>query len=277
VPAPIDLAARYRRYRETGKKLNSVMLERLSQTAIDDGVRDLDLLRGGILVFDSEDEMTVLMDYCLYNVPHDGRNTVQNFLADNPPPAGSDELLVLEAMSKAWFSLFDVTAVEPDVGMRVMDIFRETEHLLIDMGLSRSAKPGIMLATRAIPFDDFIMTSGVALPLGANDANREDLIALVSKNVFANNIASFGAMTPAQGNKLARTIISAALAKGALSRVRFEDPEEEGTHRAEVRSKAPRQVRARPKPADSSKRRRPSKSPRPVPARAGGRLEPNQP
>jgi hypothetical protein len=185
-----DLVGRYLRLRAVAMKLNTVLLKQLPKDALDEGGRELGFLRKGVFVFDSEDESTILMDYCLYNVLRQGRNTIQTFLARNPPPEGSDESLVLQGMSKAWYSLCSVVEVEPGAGVRVQDIFRQAEHLLIDIGLSRSAVPGALMATRVIPLDGFLMTTGAGLPLGGGSARREKLIGQVTNVIFANNIAS---------------------------------------------------------------------------------------
>ena len=155
-----DLVARYLRLRAIAMKLNAVLLEQLPKDAFEEGGRELGFLSKGVFVFDSEDESAILMDYCLYNVLRQGRNTIQNFLARNPPLEGSEESLLLQGMSKAWYSLFGVEVVEPGAGVRVQDVFRQTKYLLIDIGLSRSAVPGALLATRVIPADGFLMTTG---------------------------------------------------------------------------------------------------------------------
>src|SRR5271166_2815622 len=105
VPQSI-LVARYRCFRAIAKKLNSRLMQCLPKDALEEGARDLGFLKKGILEFDSEDEMSVLMDYCIYNVRRGNRNALQNYLAQNPPREGSDDAHVLDAMSKSWHSLF---------------------------------------------------------------------------------------------------------------------------------------------------------------------------
>jgi hypothetical protein len=221
-----DLVARYLRFREIGKRLNLTMTERTPTDVLQEGGRDLGLFRKGTFVFGSEDETSVLIDYCIYNVRRQGCNAVQTLLAQSPPADGSEESLVLDALTRTWYSVFTIETVESGVGVRVRDILRETEHLLIDMGLSRSAVRGDMLATRVVPFDGFIITTGAGLPLGGNNRQRDALLAQIKKVAFEKNISSFEQLTPEQEKALARSIIVAALASGASEKIRYQDPDE---------------------------------------------------
>ncbi len=225
MPSEREMVARYQRYRSISMRLNMPLMQQLTKGVLDEGGRDLGILKKGMLVFNSEDESSVLADYCIYNVGRDGRNGVQTLLAKSPPAEGSEEALVLGAMAKAWYTLLSIEAVESGVGVRVHDILRATDHLLIDMGLSRSAKPGDLFATRVIPFDGFIITTGAGLPLGGDNARRDAFLARIKKIAFDENITSFATMTPTQEKALARMAISTALASGASDQVRYEDPE----------------------------------------------------
>lgn len=57
------------------------MLERLPSDALEEGARDLNMFRKGTFVFEDESQMSVLMDYCLYNVYRRGRNGIQTYLS----------------------------------------------------------------------------------------------------------------------------------------------------------------------------------------------------
>jgi hypothetical protein len=225
-----DLVARYLRFREIGKKLNDVLVAKLSRDVLEEGGRDLGFLRKGVFVFDSEDESAILMDYCIYNVLRQDRNQVQIFLAQNSPPEGSDEALLWHAMTKAWYSIFAVEKVEPGAGVRVQDVFRHTEHLLLDIGFGQSAAPGYLLGSRVKPMDGFIMTTGAALPLTGDVARGATLIGELTKVFFGKNSASLGQMAARQEKELARAIISAALSRGASSRIRYLNPVEQEHH-----------------------------------------------
>lgn len=79
---------------------------------------------------------------------------------------------MLAAMKQAFFSLFLVRDVVKGLGIRVTDILRDREHLLADVNLSQSATEGLVLASRVLPFEDFVMTTGAALPVEENILKR---------------------------------------------------------------------------------------------------------
>ena len=68
------IVARYKHLRAVGQTLSHKLVQRLSKDVLHEGGRKLGLLKKDILVFDSEDETAILMDYCIYDVRRQGRN-----------------------------------------------------------------------------------------------------------------------------------------------------------------------------------------------------------
>ena len=64
----------YRRFRQLGVRLNNTLVGTLSKETVLEGGRRLGILQNGKLVLDHEDQMSVLMDYCIHNVWVDGQN-----------------------------------------------------------------------------------------------------------------------------------------------------------------------------------------------------------
>ncbi len=164
--SPQALVARYQRLRAMSKNLNSAMVQRLARDALQEGGRKLGILQDGTFVFGNEDDTSVLMDYCLYHVRRNGRTAVEQYCCDHPPLAGTDEAACLRAMQNAIYSLFRVDAAEPGVGLAVTDMATDEQYLLVDMGLSETAKPGFVFLSRLLLFDEFAATGGAAIPLG---------------------------------------------------------------------------------------------------------------
>ena len=164
-----DVVACYQRLRSTRLHLSNELVARLSRDTLDEGARRLGILRDGTFVFDSEQEMSVLMDYCIYDVDHRGRNTVEQYLCDCPPDPDSDEMLCLQAMQHATYTLAAVVGIEPGVGCHVRNLHTEETRLLADVGLAQTARVGTLMATRLLDFGDFVTTSGAALPVGVLD------------------------------------------------------------------------------------------------------------
>jgi hypothetical protein len=60
-----NLLARYKHLRQVGLELNTRLAKSLSRDALDEGGKKLGILKGKVLTLDTEDEIAVLMDYCL--------------------------------------------------------------------------------------------------------------------------------------------------------------------------------------------------------------------
>jgi len=217
--APKDIVARYRGLRSIRSRLNDELVHRLSTETLKEGAKRLGILRDGMFVFDNEDESSVLMDYCIYDVYRKGRNAVEQYLCDSAPDPDSDEMACLHAMQHATYALIAVTRVEPGVGCHVRNLFTEETRLLVDSGFSKTAQPGATIITRLLDFGDFIATGGAALPLGILDNDELDqwqrkLRAGVNEDRF----------DPAP-------LIRACLQNGASSHIRYEGNEGRETQR----------------------------------------------
>ena len=103
------LLDRYRRMREVRFRLNNLLVKTIPKKTLEECGRILGFFRKGMLFFETEDETSVLMDYCLYYPGPDGRNLVAKYLEKSPPPAGSDEMAALQEMTHAYYSLFQVS------------------------------------------------------------------------------------------------------------------------------------------------------------------------
>ena len=63
IPNRDEILSRYRQLRAVGRKINHKMVERLSKDVLHEGGKKLGILQQGVLVFNSEDESAVLMDW----------------------------------------------------------------------------------------------------------------------------------------------------------------------------------------------------------------------
>lgn len=176
-PERTELVQRYQRLRDVCRRLSSTLVQRVIKRGLEEAGKKLGLLRKKTLVVDSESEMAILMDYLVYDVRRNGRNAIDDHLRKSPPAAGTDAMICLQATQGAYYSLFAVDSLERDVGVTVRDLQSSESKFVIDYGFSRSALPGLVLAMRLLPFDDYLMTSGAALPLGVVAADQRDELA----------------------------------------------------------------------------------------------------
>ena len=183
-----EILVRYKRMRLASREMNSTLMESWGPS-VEQAAKDLGVWRKGSIVLDVE-QMPVLMDRAIHRHPKAGRSVVDRYAAEYPPTPGTDAQAVLAAMRQAFFSLFQVSQVVKGLGVRVTDILRDREHLLADVNLGKSAVEHTVLASRVLPFDGFIMTTGAALPVSAevlewvvrnlerDDLTTEDMLAL---------------------------------------------------------------------------------------------------
>jgi len=163
-----DVVARHKRMREIGLELNKVLPKYVPKEAMEATAKKLGFWQDGTLMFDNMDQSCVLFDQAIHGYLRDGRNAVDRYLAEHPPEPGSDHEALLIAKKHAFYSIFQVERIVPNVGVHVHDILRNRWQFLADVGFSQTAVVGVVLATRVLPFEEFIMTAGAALPVDAN-------------------------------------------------------------------------------------------------------------
>src|SRR5262249_51257737 len=83
----LDLVARYQHLRQATRPITNQLIGTLSKKALQEAGKKVGILRDGVLVFDSEDDTGVLMDYCLFDFREQGMNAIERRLAHDPPPA----------------------------------------------------------------------------------------------------------------------------------------------------------------------------------------------
>ncbi len=210
-----EIVSRYKRLRAAAFDLNNRLVTRLSKEAMLEGARKLGMLRRGTLVFDSEDQSAVLMDYCLYDVRFKGRNVIEEYLIESPPDSESDEMTCLRAKQHTIYSLFVVESVERGFGVRLRDLRSNEVHLVVDMGLGSSARPGLVLASRLLFYDDLATTGGAALPIGVL---APDQLPRISKKLMV----GIGPQSAAYFDPA--PLIRSCLNEGASSHVAYRDP-----------------------------------------------------
>jgi hypothetical protein len=205
-----NVLARYQRLRPIRLRLNNTLACRLSRETLNQGAKRLGMLRRGTVVFETEDETSVLLDYCIYDVYRNGRNAVEQYLCDSPPDPDSDEMTLLRAMQHATYTVLAVTRVEPGIGCHVRNLLTDEVRLLVDIGFSNSVCPGAVLATRLMDFGEYVATGGAALPLGVLDDDKLDQW----RRKFS-MLADSACHDPAP-------LIRALLQSGASSHIRYE-------------------------------------------------------
>jgi hypothetical protein len=243
-----ELVEKYKRFREVNQEFNNILTRKVSKNAIHKCGRKLGIMRGDTLVFEDEQEMDVLIDYCIYDYYEKGQNAVSRYMAESPPPPGSDEYVVLKAMSEAFYTLVQIEQVLKGVGVQAGDLFGERRYLLTDTGLGKTGVKGLVIATRLLPFADFVMTSGAPLPI--DPEVTEEILDFIKQQVGSEN-GKYITLDMKQRADLMTTIIRLCLGDNMTSHVRYQDIE---THVPQPLGRENRVGRNQPCPCGSGKK-----------------------
>ena len=160
-----EVLEKYKRTRSVALELNNSLLKLISKKAIESTAKKWGIWQDGTLVLEIEDYLSVLMDYVIYDCFQNGRNAVEHYLLQSPPELGTDVQTVLDGMHRAFFSIFRVEKIVESVGIHVLDILSDRRYFLVDVGLGDTATETLTIISRVLLFDDFIMTTGAALPV----------------------------------------------------------------------------------------------------------------
>lgn len=206
----------YKQCREIAMLFNPKLVEQLPKSAINECAKKLGLLQRNTLVFNCEDEVSVLMDYCLFHFRVNKVNVISRYLLVSPPEKDSIEMELLKTMQKAYYSLLIVKKVIANKGVLVFDYVNEKDIFLIDLGLSISADTGLMFASHIVPIGQFYRTSGAMLPIPAS--LFEDEIVPITEKFFTKN----DYLSPAQEALFAAQVIRVALKADVMENVRYQ-------------------------------------------------------
>ncbi len=166
----MTITEKYKIYRKTGTELNHKIIDAcLEREVLMKSARLLGILHGDTLIFDSEDETSVLMDFTLNEYKVNSRNTIEVY-REKIGWQSEIEKDILDALLSSYTSLFRITSIsEVENTLILYDILNEKDRIkLIDIALSESAIPGLLLFIRLVSFKDFSMTSGISFVFPGN-------------------------------------------------------------------------------------------------------------
>lgn len=222
--AHAGLLPRYQQLRQANLALNTRLMNSLSRSVMDEGGRRLNVLEDGVLIFDSDDMMAVLMDYCIHDVRRYGVNAVEQYLSVSPPAEGSDDWALLHALRTSRFSVFAVEAIESGVGVRVRDLLRDAAVFVVDVGLSTTGRVGMVFAMRVMVADGVGMTTGAALLVGKLPKSaRTELVADIRETFVG---LDFHNLAPEEASDFAGAVLRTCLDDGAGERIQYIPVEE---------------------------------------------------
>lgn len=212
----IPKVSEYKRLRAISERVAHKLVERIDKKSIDDAGEALGMMSRGTLVFSSDSEMAILLDYCIYQQRHKGQNVVERYLEEAPSDVSADEMAVLRADAEAYYSIFEALGVERGIGVYVKDLLRGDTRFLSDIGFSNTVKIGELVATRVVPHPGgILMSTGAALPMTAQQ--------FAAMKTQLQGIVDFGSgqLTLDQETALATNVIRQALRFGYSTQVAY--------------------------------------------------------
>jgi hypothetical protein len=212
-----EVLCRYRHLRAISTRHHSAALKFLVRPNIMEHAQSLGLTKGKVLVAESEEELTLVFDLAIHTA-REGRSRAIDRVAQMAQfIQGSDEALMLEAMRRGRFSIWQVRERHETVGLVVTDMLRKVEAWLVDESLEATAPDGTAFAGRLCNPESFAMTSGVVVPLDRDlldEISADFLDLLASHHTQATRLAD--------DPLFATAIYRAAIDQGLMADVVFE-------------------------------------------------------
>jgi hypothetical protein len=218
------LIDRYKAFRAAGRELNMVLAKQLPKVAVPECGKKLGIVKAGTLILHNDDEIAVLYDYCLYHYRRDGKNAVERYLDNTPPSPDSLEAALLKAMVGSYYSVFEIVAILPRRGASLRDLVSGETFDLLDISVSETGSPGIMLAARILSLGDFNMSSGTLIPLPA-PVYEDKIKPIVRKYTKSDKTDSRPKLSAGQEASYTAEIMRVALHAGGEDNVFYTDME----------------------------------------------------
>lgn len=158
----------YKKHRVIGKELNikimDYLFKKIGKAAIEQSAKVLGFLEGkNRLVFDSEEEVSVMQDFALNEYRINSKTAIEIY-QEEVGAANEIEAEILAALILAQTSLFKVTAKFEEKGLLMLDdlLNAESNIELMDISFSETAVPGMLLFIRLVRGPAFNRSSGIS-------------------------------------------------------------------------------------------------------------------
>jgi hypothetical protein len=155
---------KYQQYRGIAQKLSEKVIEKFTDNQSLKVVgKLLGITEGTTVVLDSEEELNFVMDFSIFEYQVEGKNFVQRYQEDETAKKTEIETEILAAQGLSYTSLFKITETDPvNATITLSDLLNNNQELkIININLSRTAYPGLLIFTRIEPFADFNAASGM--------------------------------------------------------------------------------------------------------------------
>ena len=215
---------RYKEWRAAGRDLNLALIKQLPQAALPECGKKVGLVKAGTLILNNDDEIAVLYDYCLHHYLRGGKNAIERYLENTPPPSESREATLLNAMLDSRYSVFKVLEIRPHQGASLLDLVRGDTLGLMDISVSETGEPGLVLSGRILRLEDFHLSSGTLIPL-PEPVFDDKIKPILRKFLKSDEPGEKPQMSPGQQAAFTAEILRVSLHAGGEDNVFYTDME----------------------------------------------------
>jgi hypothetical protein len=204
-------------YRRRRKRLSAHCnrgAETLTRSVVRKVAGKLGVLDGDDLLLESESELFILMDFCLFAESRKGQTFMDRHLAAQPGADDADERAARHALRNNRFVVFEVRRLLPGTGLVGEDRLRGEELLIVDELLSQTILEGAALAGRVVRFPEYWITTGACFPID------DETLASVAE-LFEDAPPGERSLTRLTENALAMHVIRAAFDEGSSSQIAY--------------------------------------------------------
>ena len=168
------LLKEYNQLRNVSKRLSEEIPEIYGlDKSLTQIIRIMGIGRSGTIVLESEEEVNFMIDFYLHEYQENGQTMLDRYRTDHPE---IDQLVTayIDAAQASYTSLFKIISTHPsESSLQVADLLNPSEPLtVININLSKTAKPGHILFSRLLPYENFNAFSGMyaVFPSGGDRA-----------------------------------------------------------------------------------------------------------
>ena len=154
----------YSQLRDLGKRLSEEIPQIYGlEKAIPKVTRVLGISHGKNIVLESDEELNFIIDFLLHEYEENGQTLLNRYREDHPD-ADSLTLEYLNAGKNSYTSLFKVISTQPaEMSLTISDLLNPSDETLtvLNINLSKTAKPGYVMFSRLLPYAEFNGFSGM--------------------------------------------------------------------------------------------------------------------
>ena len=156
---------RYRHLRAASRQHLNAALDFVAKPAVLDYARKLGVVHANTIILDDMADFAYVHDLALYTAKEGRSRAIDRYARSVHPARDSDEAVMLRAAQTAYFAMCRVEGPHETAGLNIFDLARQKTVRLMDEGFEASMPVGALFASRLQPVDDFVMTTGAAVPL----------------------------------------------------------------------------------------------------------------